>query len=326
MMRKMDRREFLRLCGATGAAIGLANVLKPEIAEAFAGPEAGKPPVIWLQGGSCSGCSISLMNAVSPDIADVLTGIISLKFHQTIMAAAGDQAMGVLPEVRNKYRGQYVLVVEGTVPVGAKGKYAMLGEKNDKPVAFSKWVKEMAADAKAVLAVGSCASFGGIPAGLPNPTDSMPVSEVVNRKDVINIPGCPSHPDWILGTVVHLFKYGMPDLDGHGRPKMFFSRCIHDICERRPAFDRGLFATKLSEKGCLYKLGCKGPMAFADCPTRLFNNGTNWCVGANSPCLACVEPEFPDKAEPFFVKMPEYGPAGTPAPQSKAVKLLGGDK
>lgn len=325
-MRKMDRREFLRLCGATGAAIGLANVLKPEIAEAFAGPEAGKPPVIWLQGGSCSGCSISLMNAVSPDIADVLTGIISLKFHQTIMAAAGDQAMGVLPEVRNKYRGQYVLVVEGTVPVGAKGKYAMLGEKNEKPVAFSKWVKEMAADAKAVLAVGSCASFGGIPAGLPNPTDSMPVSEVVNRKDVINIPGCPSHPDWILGTVVHLFKYGMPDLDGHGRPKMFFSRCIHDICERRPAFDRGLFATKLSEKGCLYKLGCKGPMAFADCPTRLFNNGTNWCVGANSPCLACVEPEFPDKAEPFFVKMPEYGPAGTPAPQPKAVKLLGGDK
>ncbi|MDD4601413.1 MAG: iron hydrogenase, partial [Negativicutes bacterium] len=124
----------------------------------------------------------------------------------------------------------------------------------------------------------------------------------------------------------HLFKYGMPDLDRHGRPKMFFERCIHDLCERRPAFDQGIFATRLSEKGCLYKLGCKGPMAFADCPTRLFNNGVNWCVGANSPCLACVQPEFPDGTEPFFVKMAEYGPAGTTAPQPQVVKLIGGNE
>lgn len=325
-MRNIDRREFLRLCGATGAALCLADLIKPEIAEAFAGPEAGKPPVIWLQGGSCSGCSISLLNSVSPDIAEVLTGVISLKFHQTIMSAAGDQAMNVLQEVRNKYRGQYVLIVEGTVPVGANGKYATLGEQGERPVTFHKWVKDMAADAKAILSVGSCASFGGIPAGSPNPTESMPVSKVVNRKDVINIPGCPSHPDWVLGTVVHMLKYGMPELDRHGRPKMFFGRCVHDICEHRPEFDRGVFATRLSEKGCLYKLGCKGPMAFADCPTRLFNNGTNWCVGAHSPCLACVEPEFPDKTGPFFVKMPEYGPAGTSAPQPQAVKLIGGNE
>lgn len=325
-MSNMDRREFLRLCGATGAAFCLADVLKPEIAEAFAGPDAGKPPVIWLQGGSCSGCSISLMNSVAPDIAEVLTGVISLKFHQTIMSAAGDQAINVLKEVRTKYEGQYVLIVEGTVPIGADGKYAAIGERGGKPIAFAKWVKDMAAEAKAVLAVGSCASFGGIPAGSPNPTNSMPVSKVVSRKDIINIPGCPSHPDWILGTVVHLIKYGMPDLDRIGRPKMFFERCIHDICERRPDFDRGVFAARLSGKGCLYKLGCKGPMSFADCPTRLFNNGTNWCVGANSPCLACVQPGFPDDTGPFFVKMSEYGPAGTEAPQPKKSRLLGGDK
>ena len=325
-MRNMDRREFLRLCGVTGTALSLADVLKPEIAAAFAGPKGGKPPVIWLQGGSCSGCSISLLNSVSPDIAEVLTGVISLNFHQTIMSAAGDQALNVLQEARNKYRGEYVLIVEGTVPAGANGKYATLGEKGEKPIVFTQWVKEMAADAKAILAVGSCASFGGVPAGSPNPTESMAVSKVVNGKAVINIPGCPPHPDWILGTVVHLLNYGMPELDRLGRPKMFFGRCVHDICEHRPEFDRGAFATRLSGTGCLYKLGCKGPMAFADCPTRLFNNGTNWCVGAHSPCLACVQPEFPDKTGPFFIKMPEYGPDGTSVPEPRAVKLIGGNE
>ena len=325
-MRKLDRREFLRLCGASGAAICLTDVLKPEIAAAFAGPKGGKPPVVWLQGGSCSGCSISLLNAVSPEIAEVLTGIISLDFHQTLMSAAGDQAMNVLQEVQKKYRGEYVLIVEGTVPTGANGKYATLGEKGEKPVPFVTWVKEMAAGAKAVLAVGSCAAFGGVPAAAPNPTGSLPASKVISGKTIINIPGCPSHPDWVLGTVVHLLKFGMPDLDKHGRPKMFFGRCIHDLCKRRQAFDRGDFATRLSGKGCLYKLGCKGPMAFADCPERRFNNGTSWCVSAGSPCLACVEPEFPDKTEPFFVRMPEYGPEGTSVPEPRATNLTGGSK
>lgn len=325
-MRSLDRREFLRLCGAAGAALSLADVLKPEIVEAFAGPAAGKPPVIWLQGGSCSGCSVSLLNSVAPEIAEVLTGVISLKFHQTIMAAAGEQAMNVLRDAKKNYRGEYVLIVEGTVPVGAGGKYATLGEKGEKPITFLEWVKELAGGAKAVLAVGSCAAFGGIPAGKPNPTGSLPVNKVVSGVPVVNISGCPSHPDWVLGTVVHLLKYGLPELDAAGRPKMFYGRCIHDICERRTEFDKGKFATHLSGMGCLYKLGCKGPMSFADCPTRKFNNGANWCVGANSPCLACVEPGFPDVAEPFFVKIAEYGPAGTPSPQPQQVRLIGGNE
>ena len=218
MMRNMDRREFLRLCGATGTAISLSEALKPEIAAAFAGPKGGKPPVLWLQGGSCSGCSIGLLNSVSPEIADVLTGVISLNFHQTLMSAAGEQAMHVLTDVQKKYRGEYVLIVEGSIPLAAEGKYATLGEKGDQPIPFSKWVKDLAADAKAIIAVGSCAAFGGLPAAAPNPTGSVPVSKVVGGKAVINIPGCPSHPDWVLGTVVHLLKYGMPALGKHGRP------------------------------------------------------------------------------------------------------------
>lgn len=324
-MTMLDRREFLRLCGVAGAAGCLSDVLKPEIREAFAGPAAGQPPVVWLQGGACSGCSISLMDSVAPDIAAVLTGVVSLKFHQTLMAAAGDQAINMLTEVKREYRGKYVLVVEGAIPLGAGGKYATLGEKGAKETPFVQWVKEMAGDASAVLAVGSCAAFGGLPAAAPNPTQSQPVSKVISDKPVINIPGCPPHPDWMLGTVVHLLKFGMPELDAHRRPKMFFGSCVHDLCGRRDSFDKGRFAAKLTERGCLYKLGCKGPMAFADCPKRLFN-GTNWCVSANSPCIACVQPEFPDGAAPFYVKMSEYGPSGTAAPQSRAGKVVGGDK
>lgn len=326
-MRNLTRREFVRLCGATGAALSLTEIIKPEIIEAFSGPAAGKPPVVWLQGGSCSGCSISLLNSVQPEIGEVLTEVISLKFHQTLMAANGESAMAVLDDVYTRYAGQYFLIIEGSIPVGQGGMYATLGEHGTEPIPFEKWVRKMSRNAKAVIAVGSCATFGGIPAAAPNPTGSKSVSEFVKAGvPLINVPGCPTHPDRILGTVVHAIKYGVPELDRLKRPKMFYSKCVHDLCERRPGFDRGQFATRLSEPGCLYKLGCKGPMSFTDCPTRKYNNGTNWCVGANSPCLACVEPEFPDNSSPFFGVIKEYGPAGTPSPQPKTGMIFGGEK
>ncbi len=325
-MRNLSRREFLRLCGATGAALGLTHTLGPEIAEALSGPAAGQPPVVWLQGGSCSGCSVSLLNGVQPDIATVLTKVISLEFHQTLMAANGDAAIDLLVAARERYAGQYYLVVEGAVSAGDKAMYCSLGERGDAPVSFLDRVRTMAAGAKAVVAVGTCATFGGIPAAGANPAGSRPVSAVVSGVPLINVPGCPIHPDRVLGTLVHVIKYGIPELDHLGRPTVFFGKCVHDLCERRPLFEEGKFAKRLSEPGCLYKLGCKGPMSFNDCPVRKYNNGTNWCVGANSPCLACVEPEFPDKSSPFFQRMPEYGPAGTPSPQPRQGKLIGGEK
>jgi hydrogenase small subunit len=325
-MRNLNRREFLRLCGATGAAVGLTNMIAPEIVEAFSGPAAGHPPVVWLQGGSCSGCSVSLLNSVQPDIAKVLTEVISLEFHQTLMAANGDMAMNVLYEVEKRYAGKYYLVVEGSVSTGEAAMYSTLGEKGHEPIPFVHWVKRMGRSAKAVVAVGTCATFGGIPAAGSNPAGSQPVSAVLEGVPLVNVPGCPIHPDRVLGSLVHVIKYGIPELDHLKRPKVFFGKPVHDLCERRPDFDRGHFAQKLSEPGCLYKLGCKGPMAFNDCPVRKYNNATNWCVGANSPCLACVEPEFPDKSGPFFEKMAEYGPAGTPSPQPQQGKIMGGGK
>ncbi len=325
-MRNLSRRDFLRLCGATGTALGLTHAIKPEILEAFAGPAAGQPPVVWLQGGSCSGCSVSLLNSVQPEIGKVLTDVISLQFHQTLMAAAGEPAMEILPAVKKRYAGQYYLVVEGSVSAGDQKMYSTLGERAGKPISFLEWVQTMAAGAKAVVAVGTCATFGGIPAAGKNPSGSRSVGDVVSGVPLINVPGCPIHPDRVLGTLVHAIKYGLPELDSLKRPTVFFGKCVHDLCERRPLFDDGKFATRLSEPGCLYKLGCKGPMAYNDCPTRKYNNGANWCVGANAPCLACVEPGFPDQTGPFFERMAEYGPAGTPAPQPRQDKLLGGDK
>lgn len=325
-MRNLSRREFLRLCGAAGAALGLTHTLKPEIMTALAGPAAGQPPVVWLQGGSCSGCSVSLLNGVQPDIATALTKVISLEFHQTLMAAAGDMAMEVLPAVKERYHGQYYLVVEGSISTGDKAMYSTLGERHGKAVPFVEQVKTMAAGAKAVVAVGTCATYGGIPAAGKNPAGSQPVSAVIRGVPLINVPGCPIHPDRVLGTLVHAIKYGVPELDQYLRPKMFFGSCVHDLCGRRKDFDAGKFAKRLSEPGCLYKLGCKGPMAFNDCPTRKYNNATSWCVAANAPCIACVEPGFPDHTSPFFVQMPEYGPAGTPTPQPRQDKIIGGDK
>lgn len=324
-MRNLNRREFLRLVGATGVTVSLSDRLAPVFAEALSGPAGGRPPVVWLQGGSCSGCSVSLLNTVKPDIAEVLTGIISLEFHQTLMAAVGDHAMDTLERVRKQYAGQYYLVVEGSIPVGAGGRYCTLGEQNGKPMMFTDIVKRMGADARGIIAAGTCATYGGIPAGKSNPTEAKSVSDILPGKAVINVPGCPIHPDRLLGTLVHLIKYGVPALDSLKRPTMFFGKCVHDLCGRRELFDKGVFATTYSERGCLYKLGCKGPMAYNDCPKRRYNNAVSWCVGANSPCLACVEPGFPDLSSPFYVRQYEYGPVGTPTPQPAGTRVIGGN-
>ena len=171
-------------------------------------------------------------------------------------------------------------------------------------------LESLASDALAVIALGTCSSFGGIPAASPNPTQCLSVEQVLEAAKiatpVVNIPGCPPHPDWFIGTVASILILGLPkpgDLDEHRRPKTFFGTLIHENCPRRAYYDEGKFAKKLSDPGCLYELGCKGPVTYADCPTRLWNNGVNWCVGSGAPCMGCVEPGFPDLLSPLYEKM-----------------------
>jgi hydrogenase small subunit len=273
-------------------------------------------PVLWLQGGGCSGCSVSLLNAVSPTARNILVDEIvpgkhlNVRFHPTVMAGAGDPAVAELERTRKESKGAYILVVEGSVPLGAGGAYAMIGESGGKEISMHSWVKSLGADALAVIAMGTCAAFGGIPAGSPNPTESVGVRDVFAAEGIktplINVPGCPPHPDWFVGTVASILLQGLPkeeDLDEFLRPKAFYGQLIHENCPRRAYFDEGKFAKKLSDPYCLYELGCKGPVTHADCPTRLWNNGVNWCVGSGAPCIGCVEPTFPDVVAPVYEKI-----------------------
>ncbi len=304
MPTKLSRRDFVRLCAGSAAAISMTGFLAPYMSEAVA---AGAPSVIWIQGASCTGCSISLLNTVHPDIKKVLTEVISLRYHPNIMAASGDLAIQEMFKVADE--GNFFLVVEGAVPTGADGLYCTVGEENGHHITFENLVTTIGKKANAILSFGTCSAFGGIPATPPNPTNCKPVDQVVKDVPVINVPGCPPHPDWMVGTIAHVLLYGIPELDTFGRPKMFFSNIIHDNCERRQYFDNGIFARTFGEPGCMLELGCKGPIAHCDASTRLFNGGVNWCVKSGGVCIGCTEPQFP--GWPMYERMAEMptGPA-----------------
>ncbi len=292
-------------------------------------------PVIYLQTAACSGCAVSLLNSASPTIKNLLIdqivpGVhINLRFHPVIMAAAGEMAIKVMEDTSREKKDGYVLVVDGAVPTAADGVYGAVGERGGKPVTMADRVTELSRDALAVIALGTCASFGGIPAAKPNPAGCQPVKKFLDSKGIVkplvNIPGCPPHPDWFVGTVAGIILNGLPraeDLDDLLRPKAFYGKLIHENCPRRAYFDEGKFAKKPGEEGCLYELGCKGPITYADCPTRRWNNGTNWVIGAGAPCNGCTQPEFPDQTAPFYeklvdVELPAIGAYWTTAKEVK---------
>ncbi len=275
-------------------------------------------PAVYIAGSACSGCSISLLNAINPSVQNLLIDPIvpgkhvSLKFHATIMAGQGAPVIKVLRETAKP--NEFVLIIDGAIPTGEDGLYCRLGEIDGEEVTMKQMAAELSREALAVLAVGTCASFGGIPSGDPNPTGAVSVQGFLKsegiEKPVINIPGCPPHPDWMIGTIADILINGLPaadKLDEAGRPKAFFGTLIHENCPRRAFFDAGQFARSPSEPGCLYQIGCKGPLTYADCPIRLWNNGTNWCIGAGAQCIGCVEPDFHDRFAPMFEKIDEDG-------------------
>jgi hydrogenase small subunit len=289
----LPRRKFLQLIGGSTVAVGLSNLWLPQIVQAIL-ENPGNPPVIWLQGQGCTGCSESMLNTVYPDIAKVLTEIISLEFNPTVMAAAGDQAIKVLDDALTNQAGKFILVVEGSIPTAAGGAYCTVGEKLGKPVSILDWTMKLGQASKAILNVGTCSAFGGIPAAKPNPTGAKAVRDILPKATMINIPGCPPHPDWIIGTIAHVLLYGVPELDDQLRPKVFFSGLIHENCERRYYFENGKFAQDFGDEGCLFELGCKGPISHCDVSIRGWNGGVNWCCRSGGPCIGCTEPTYPD--------------------------------
>ena len=271
-------------------------------------------PVVWLQGASCSGCVVSLLNSFSPSIHTVLLREltpgkhVNLRIQATAMAGQGQQVIDLMEDTAAAKPGGYVMVMEGSIQL-THPLFATFGEKDGEEVPISKVAADLARSAMAVVAMGTCAAYGGIPAGQPNPTGAVSIAELLAREKidtpVVCIPGCPPHPDWLVGTLAAVMRYGLGavQVDDIGRPTIYYGKLIHETCPRRPDFDAGKFAKTFGATGCLYELGCKGPVTYADCPTRMWNSGTNWCIGAGSPCHGCVECDFPDRLSPLYKKI-----------------------
>lgn len=301
----LTRRAFLRLCMSSAVTVSLGYKLTPFVREALAQGQVSRPPVVWLELGSCTGNTISLENAVNPSISQLLTEMIELRYHWTFNAAQGEQAIKALLDTVDKDAGRFWLVLEGSVMTADNGRFDHIFLRDGQMVTGLAALGEFAPKAKYVIAVGDCAAFGGPGAAYPNPGGAKGVWDIVTDRTVINIPGCPAHPDWITGTLSHLLLYGLPELDAYNRPKMFFGRTIHDLCQRRQQFEDGVFATFPGEAGCLYRVGCKGPVTHADCPQRQWNHYVNWPVRAGTPCIGCASPHFPDGMTPFYNHLPD---------------------
>jgi hydrogenase small subunit len=294
---KMDRRTFHKDAGLLLAAMGMGPGQLPKVAVALEEMATGRAPILWLQGQSCSGCSVSLLNSESPGPADLVTRYLSLYFHQTLSAATGEAATEAMAKAIEA--GGYILVVEGAVPLGMP-EACRIADEN-----FASLVTRAAAKAKAVVAVGACAAFGGIPAAPPNLTGAASVGDALAKAGVkapiINLPGCPPHPAWIVGNLVNVLKVGIPELDEFQRPKRTYGQLLHDQCPHFAKYQAKKFAQQPGEDGCLFKLGCQGVVTHADCSNRGWNGGVNWCIRARAVCIGCARPEFArDPAFPFY--------------------------
>ena len=294
----IDRREFLKMAVCLSASFGISNF--PAIVNAALKKIDPKtvPRLLYLQGQSCTGCSISLLQAESPNAVSMITQYSKLSFHSDLSAISGKQALDLINDYISGRAGEYFLAVEGAIPWGMP-EACVLG---DKPLA--EYLTAAARTMSGAVAIGTCASHGGIPAAEGNLTDAVSLKEFYKRKKIdpllINIPGCPVHPDWVWKTIIHLVQVGLPELI-NGQPNMFFSRKVHELCPRYHDFQQEIFAKKLGDKGCLFKLGCLGPDTYADCPTRWWNGGQTWCIGANAPCIGCASPQFAAKKKfPFY--------------------------
>lgn len=283
------RRDFLKFCAAIAATLGLPG-MGMQIAEAITNPR--RPPVIWLSGQDCTGCTESLLRSTHPTLEHLILDTISLDYHDTLNAGAGHQAEAAKHASMKANKGKYLLVVDGSIPTKDGGIYCKIANKT-----MLAHLHEAAADAAAIIAIGSCASWGGIPSSGPNPTGAMGVAKVLKDRQVVNIPGCPPNPYNFLATVLNFLTFHrLPELDSKNRPKFAYGRLIHENCERRPHFDAGRFAIEFGDEGhrqgwCLYKLGCKGPETYANCPAILFGDvGPGaWPVGTGHPCFGCTE-------------------------------------
>jgi hydrogenase small subunit len=298
-----ERREIALLntnmeqtCTEFTARLQTASCLLNEVRDRINKGISVRKNLVWLELTGCSGNIISLLDGQYPDYKYLISQMVNFVYDNSLMAAEGDKAIEQLISITDK---EYILAVEGAVATKNNGLYNVIGQWKGEPFTGLKAIKLLGEKASHVIAVGACAVHGGPSASKPNPAECVSVQSVLNRK-VIKLPGCPCHPDWFLGTLAHILLYGEPELDDRDRPLLFYSTLIHDRCPRRSYFDKGMFASRLGENTCMFKIGCRGPVTPVDCPNIKWNEHVNWPIGANTPCIGCAQFGFPDRMEPFI--------------------------
>jgi hydrogenase small subunit len=258
--------------------------------------------VLWLQGMSCTGCSISLLNADEPGPLEIVTQMISIVFHPNLSAAQGKLAMETIDKLIAE--GNYYLVLEGAI-APKMPESCLLGGRpltDMLPTAIQK--------ADLVITAGSCAAFGGVPGAEGNPTGAIGLKEFMESKGLpvqnrlVNCPGCPIHPHTLIAVLAYAAGIGYPKVDPELlTPEMICKHSVHDDCPRFHSWQKEIFAEHFGDEGCLFKLGCLGPLSRSNCSLRQWNGGVNWCIRAGAPCIACTSHEFAKKkAFPFYRK------------------------
>jgi hydrogenase small subunit len=310
LKKGFSRRDFISFCATAAAMLGLERSAAARIAQAL--EKKSRLPVIWLNLQECTGCSESFIRASHPVLASLLFDHISLDYSETLMAPAGEHAEKSMRDTMEKYKGEYILMLEGAVPVKNEACCCINGRS------ARQIVEEAAENAGAVVAWGNCAASGGVQAATPNPTGAMPAGKIIRGKPVVNVPGCPPIAEVMAGVVVHLLTFArIPQLDGLGRPKAFYSRRVHDTCYRRANYDAGLFVESFDDENarrgyCLYRVGCRGPSTYNSCGIIKWNEGTSYPIQSGHPCLGCSEDGFWDNS-PFYKRNPTVNAFGIEA-------------
>ncbi len=305
--RGVTRRSFLKFCAAMTAALALPASYAPRVAAAVAA--APRLPVVWLRGQGCGGETEALLRAANPTTAGLLLDLLSVDYMDALMAPAAHEAESARTAAMRAGPNGYIAVVEGAVPTAGDGAFLTIGGRS-----FADIVRDVTGGAVATIALGSCAFDGGLSGAQGGMTGAGGVDKVVSGSRLVTLPGCPINVENLTATIVHYLTFKeMPATDLRGRPLFAYGSLIHNQCERRPHFEFGEFVQAWGDEGaqkgwCLYRMGCKGPESFANCPTARYGEGTSWPVKAGAGCIACTMPGFWDAMSPFSQRLPSPVP------------------
>lgn len=319
----LSRRDFLKFCGQMVAVLGLPASAIAEVARALEAPR--RPVLVWLEFQDCAGNTESMLRASHPTVAEFVLNRFSWEYHETVMAAAGKHAGTLLDDIVSGRHGEYLVIVEGAIPLADDGVYCTIGGRTAIDIA-----RRACAKAAAVIAIGACAWDGGLVRAAPNPTGAVGLHDALPDLEIVNLGGCPHNVANTAAVLVHWLTYKrMPALDSYHRPLFAHASLIHDQCERRSHYDAGQFVQAWGDEGhrrgwCLYKMGCKGPEATYNCPMVRWNDGTSWPIQGGHNCIACASYRFWDTRSPFYQRLPNVPGFGVDMTAGKIGGVLTG--